>query len=120
MPIDALHRLIAYGAVAGAAMGIGMSAYLVATKRAGGQAFERLQAGVVAALIVGAASGLVMLAAGERPADGLHLLYAVIAIALIPLVRSFLGRAWGRGPGALVLVAFVVLGAVLYRLFATG
>jgi hypothetical protein len=118
--MDLLHRLLSYGAVAGVAMGFGWSAILVLTRRAGGPAFERLQAGVVAILIVGTASGLVMLASGARPAEGLHLLYAVIAIALIPLARSFLGRAGGRRAAALLLVAFVVLGAVVYRLFTTG
>jgi hypothetical protein len=118
--MDALHRLLAYAAVAGVVIGIGWSTTLVITRRAGGPAFERLQAAVVAALIVGVASGLIMIAAGARPAEGLHLLYAVIALALIPLARSFLGRAGGRAPAALLLVAFVVLGAVLYRLFTTG
>ncbi len=74
----------------------------------------------VSLVIVGAASGLLLLATGSRPADGLHLLYAFIAIALIPLARSFLGRTSGRRASGLLLVAFVVLGAVVYRLFTTG
>ena len=71
-------------------------------------------------VIIGAASGLLLLGSGSRPAEGLHLLYALIAIALIPLARSFLGRARGRGAGALLLAAFVVLGAIVYRLFTSG
>lgn len=118
--MDVLHLALAYAAVAGVATGIGWSAILVVTRRAGGPAFERLQAGIVAALIVAAASGLVRLATGASPADGLHLLYAALAIGLIPLARSFMGRAGGRGPAALLLVAFVVLGALVYRLFTTG
>ena len=49
------------------------------------------------------ASGLVLLAVGARPAEGLHLLYAIVAIALIPLARSFLGpgeRPRRRGPAS--------------------
>ena len=88
--------------------------------RAGGEAFVRFQAGVVSLLVVAAASGLVLLAGGARPTDGLHLLYALLAIALVPLARSFLTRANHRGANVLLLVAFVVLGGVLYRLFATG
>lgn len=118
--MDALHLVLAYGAVAGAAIGIGWSAILVITRRAGGPAFDRFQAAVVAALIIGAASGLLRLASGASPVDGLHLLYAAIAIGLIPLARSFMGRAGGRGPAALLLVAFVVLGALVFRLFTTG
>lgn len=117
--MDLLHRLLAYGAVVGVVIGIAWSAILVTTRHAGGPAFERLQATVVAVLIVGAASGLMMLAAGSRPADGLHLFYAAIAIALVPLARSF-SRANVRSSALLLLVAFVLIGAVTYRLFTIG
>ena len=118
--MDGIHRLLAYGIVAVTGAGIGWSVLLVVAGRAGGPAFERFQAAVVSLLVVGAASGLVLLATGARPADGLHLLYAMVVIALIPLARSFLGRANGRAAVALMLAAFVVLGAVVYRLFTTG
>lgn len=118
--MDGIHLLIAYGAVAFTVAGIGWSLLLVFAGRAGGLAFERFQAAVVSVLVVGAASGLVLLATGERPADGLHLLYATVAIALIPLARSFLGRTRARAGAALLLAAFVVLGGVAYRLFTTG
>jgi len=80
----------------------------------------RFQAAVVSLLVVAAASGLVVLAGGARPVDGMHVLYALVAVALVPLARSFLTRANDRGTNLLLLVAFVVLGGVLYRLFATG
>ena len=118
--LNALHLVLAYAAVVGVVVGIAWAAVLVITQRPGSPAFERFQAAVVAVVIVGAASGLVRLASGARPADGLHLLYAAIAIGLIPLARSFMGRASGRGPAVFLLVAFVVLGAVLFRLFTTG
>jgi hypothetical protein len=118
--LDGIHGLLAYAIVAVTAFGIGWSVVLVVVGRAGGPAFERFQAAVVSLLVVGAASGLVLLAAGARPADGLHLLYAIVTIALIPLARSFLGRANARATTALLLAAFVVLGGVVYRLFTTG
>ena len=118
--MDTIHRVISYAAVAGIAVGIGWSVLLAASGRAGGPTFERFQAAVVSVLIVAAASGLLLLGSGARPADGLHLLYAVIAIALIPLARSFLGRTSGRRATAFVLAAFVALGAIGYRLFTTG
>jgi len=107
--LDGIHRLLVYAGVAITVAGIGWSLLLVFTGRAGGPPFERFQAAVVSVLAVGA-----------RPADGLHLLYATVAIALIPLARSFLGRANGRAAAALMLAAFVVLGGVVYRLFTTG
>ncbi len=117
---NAIHLVLAYVVVGAVVGGVGWSAVLAMTGRAGGAAFERFQAAVVSLLVVAAASGLLLLAAGARPTDGLHLLYAAVAIALIPLARSFFGRAGGRGATVLLLVAFVVLGAVVYRLFATG
>ena len=45
---------------------------------------------------------------------------AIVAIALIALARSFLGRTNGRAAAALLLAAFVVLGGLLYRLLTTG
>lgn len=118
--LDGIHRLLAYGAIAITVAGIGWSLLLVFAGRAGGPAFERFQSAVVSLLIVGAASGLALLAAGARPAESLHLLYASVSIALIPLTRSFLGRANARAAGALLVAAFVVLGGIVYRLFTTG
>jgi hypothetical protein len=118
--LDEIHRLLAYVAVVIIAAGIGWSLLLVFAGRAGGPAFERFQAAAVSVLFIGAASGLVMLATGARPAEGLHLLYAIVAIALIPLARAFLGRANARAAGALLVAAFVVLGGIVYRLYTTG
>lgn len=117
---DTVHALLADTAVAAVALGIGWSALLALTGRGGGAPFGRYEAISVGLVAVAAASGLVLIATGAQPADGLHLLYAVVATAAIPLARSFFGGARGRGAGAAALVAFVVLGAVLYRLFTTG
>ena len=118
--LDLIHRLLAYGAAAAAAGGIAWSLVLVVSGRPAGPRFERYQAAVVSVFVVGAASGGLLMLAGSRPTEGLHLLYAVIAVAVIPLARSFLGRAGDKRAAALLLVAFVVLGAVTYRLFTTG
>jgi hypothetical protein len=115
-----MHRLIAYVAIAFIAAGIGWALLLAVAGRAGGAAFERFQAAVVSLLFVGSASGAILLATGARPADGLHLLYAAIALAVVPLARSFQSRPSGRGTVGVLLAAFVVLGAVLYRLLTTG
>jgi|SRR3990170_1427947 len=118
--MDAIHRLLAYGAVAGIVIGIGWSLVLTVSPRRALPAFEWLQAAVVSVLIVGAASGLVLLFTGPPPAETLHFVYALVALAIIPLARSFLGPGSARRLGLLLSVAFVVLGAVVYRLFTTG
>lgn len=118
--METIHHVIAFGAVAIVAIGIGWSFVLAVTKRTAGSSFERFQAAVVSLLIVAAASGVLLLISGARPAEGLHLLYAAIAIAIIPLARSFFGRASAGRAAALMLVVFAVLGGVVYRLFTTG
>lgn len=118
--MDVLHLALAYLAIAGVVAGVAWSAVLAVSGRAGGPAFVRFQAAVVSVLVVAAASGLILLFLAEAPTDGLHLLYAAVAVALVPLARSFLGRASGREAAGLLLVAFAVLGGVVYRLFTTG
>lgn len=118
--MDAIHRLLAYATAAAAIGGIAWSLILVPRSRRSGAGFERYQAAVVSLIIVGAASGALILTAGARPADGLHLLYAALALAIIPLTRSFLDRTGERRAALLLLAAFVVLGAIIYRLFTTG
>ena len=118
--LDTIHRLLGYGAAAAAVIGLLWSLALVATGRPGGARFEQLQAAVVSVFLVAAASGGLLLVSGSRPGDGLHLVYAVVALAVIPLARSFVGRMNARPAAALLLLGFVVLGAVTYRLFTTG
>lgn len=120
MGVDGIHRVLSFGIVAITMAGLGWSILLVFAGRPGGPAFERFQAAAVSALIVGAASGLFLFAIGARPAEGIHLLYAVVAIAVVPLTRSFIGRAKGRAGAALLLAAFIALGGIEYRLFTTG
>jgi hypothetical protein len=117
--MDTIHRLLAYAAAAGTGFGIAWSLVLLATARPAGPRFERFQAAAVSLFVVAAASGVLLLLAGFRPGEGLHLLYAAIALAVIPLARSFLGQTSARGAVALLLVAFGVLGAMTYRLFTT-
>lgn len=118
--MDGFHRLLAYAAVATTAVGIVWSLLLIDRQRPDVPGFERLQATVVSLIIVGAASGTVLLVMGAQPADPLHLLYAAIAVVVIPLARSFAGRTIERRSAILLLAAFAALGAIIYRLFTTG
>lgn len=118
--LEVIHRLIAYGAIPLIVAGIGWSIFLVAARRPGGAAFDTFQAAVVSVLFVGSVSGAILLATGERPTDGLHLLYAAVAVAMVPLARSFTARSSERATAALLLAGFVVVGALVYRLITTG
>lgn len=118
--MDAIHLVLAYGALAATIVGVAWSLLRLARGRPEASGFVRFQAAAVSLIIVGAASGVLMFLAGARPAEGLHLLYSAIAVAIIPLARSFVGRTSSRGAALLFFVAFVVLTAVTYRLFTTG
>jgi len=101
-------------------VGIVWSLVLVATGRPGGPRFEQAQAAVVSVFVIAAVSGGLLLLTGSRPPESLHFLYALVALAVIPLARSFQDRTRARSAAVLLLVAFVALGAVTYRLFASG
>lgn len=118
--IEVLHLVLAYLAAGAVVAGVGWSAGLALLDGAGGPNFDRFQAGIVSVFVVAAASGGVLLALGARPSDDVHLLYAAVAVALIPLARSFFGRAVGRRAAVLLVVVFIVEGGVLVRLFGTG
>jgi hypothetical protein len=117
--MESLHRILGYVAVAAVVAGIGWSVAVVRNPAFGGQRFARFQALVVALLLVSSIAGIGILISGTQPSESLHLVYAAIAIALLPLARSFIPET-DRRRSIAALAAFVVLGFVLYRLFATG
>lgn len=118
--VEALHRILAYLAAGAVGLGIVWAVVLVARRRPAGRTFEAFQAAVVSVLVVGAAAGLILVATGVGPVEPLHLLYATIAIAAIPVARSFAGRGGPRAQQLAIAAAFVVLGFMVYRLFATA
>lgn len=120
MTIERIHEALGYLAIGVAVAGVVWAAALALARRPAPAVFERFQAAVVSTVIVGAASGALLVAVGETPRDGLHLLYAGVAIVCIPLARSFGRRDDSRRGAMLLLVAFIVLAAVLGRLASTG
>lgn len=117
--MELAHRVIAYAAVAAVAVGVVWSLALAARSRAGDRIFERYQLLVVGLFLVAGAVGGLLLVTGARPADDLHLLYAAVAIGLIPLARSYVPEG-GRRRNIVILLAFLALGGVVFRLFGTG
>lgn len=118
--VEGLHRALAFLAVGAVGLGVVWALVLAARRRPAGRLFEAVQAAVVSALIVAAASGLVLVATGIRPAAPLHVVYAAVAIVAIPAARSFAGRGGPRAQQLAIAAAFVVLGFMVYRLFATA
>ncbi len=117
--MEQVHLVLAWASVAAVALGIAWAAVLMVQRRRGGRQFVRYQAIVVLVVLLAAVAGAARLVTGGSPADNLHLLYGVVAVGAIPFARSFVaGRE--RRETLLVLVAFVVLAVVLFRLFATA
>lgn len=81
---------------------------------------ERLDQVVLLVLLVTSAGGLGVVAGGGGPANSLHYVYTVVALALLPLASTFTrGRSARVRAGATVVAAIVALVVVL-RLFQTG
>jgi hypothetical protein len=117
--VPTVHSILADAAVAAVAIAIIWCLILAVTARPGGRLFERLQTVVVLAIALASAAGAVTFALGARPTDGLHLVYGVVAMALLPLARSLRSGA-SRHDALLLLAACALLGGVLFRLFTTG
>lgn len=110
-----------------AILGVAAVTVLVAS-RSGNPALEavgagwvdRLRAALAILLVAEAAIGAVLFIRGARPAEWLHLVYGVAALAVLPLAGSL---AIGRSPTARTAViaggALVAL-ILLWRLVSTG
>lgn len=67
-----------------------------------------------------AAGGLGLLVGGARPHELLHFVYAVVALAALPISTSVSAR-WGPRRQAMATVIGALIGlAVIVRLFGTG
>ena len=117
--METIHRILGFGAVVAVAVGIVWPIVSMRSMAPRDRQFARFQALVVGLFIVAAVAGVGLLMTGGQPKEGLHALYAAIAIAVLPLARTFVPTTNGRA-GIAVVAGFVVLGFVLYRLFATG
>jgi hypothetical protein len=79
---------------------------------------DRVILGAVVLVVVGVASGLLILGTGGRPDDPLHLVYAAAALIVLPTAR-FWDRL-ERWRGAALGVGGVLLAALVLRLLQTG
>ena len=93
----------------------------VVRPREPGLVTERTRSAVVLLVGVSGASGLALIVTGHRPHEWLHLVYAVLALGLVPIadnaaseIRSARGRGLVRLAGGLVSLV------VLVRLAQTG
>ncbi len=117
--MEAIHRVLAYVSVAAVGVGILWSIALAMRPARDHRRFDRFGLIVSGLLVIAAAAGAAQLATGAGPREDLHLLYAVVAIGLIPLARSFVVGT-SRREGLVITAAYLALGGLLFRLFTTA
>jgi hypothetical protein len=66
------------------------------------------------------AAGLAMLVRSERPSEGLHFLYAILAFGLVPIADSITSNASPRRRALARLTGAMLALGIVARLFATG
>lgn len=118
--ITALHLFLAVASVAVMALaGLEASIRAVRVQPPGPRA-SRLEQIVLLLLGVTAASGLGMFVGGARPGEGLHLLYALLAFAVIPVTTLLAGKMSPRRRALATVIAALIGLVLLARLFMTG
>ncbi|HEY8868126.1 MAG TPA: hypothetical protein VIM30_01900 [Candidatus Limnocylindrales bacterium] len=81
---------------------------------------DRLENGLVLVLGVTIAGGLGLLIGGARPGEMLHLVYAIVALGMLPTANHLARRADPRGRGAAGFIGGLITAVVILRLFQTG
>ncbi|HEV3230889.1 MAG TPA: hypothetical protein VG245_01410 [Candidatus Dormibacteraeota bacterium] len=74
----------------------------------------------VAMVAIGAALvGLLLLATGHQPKDGLHLMYGAVAVLVVPAAAGYTRRRPALA-GLHRLIAALILAGIMFRLYATA
>jgi hypothetical protein len=88
--------------------------------RGGSQWTERLRIGLTAVIGLQVAAGALELATGARPTEGLHLLYGLAALGVLPLAANFASDAPPGARAWVQVAACAVLLLLAWRLASTG
>lgn len=71
-------------------------------------------------LLIQVALGALGYLSGARPGEGLHLLYGIVILAVLPLASSFAADAPPRAHSGVLAVAGLVVVLLAWRLLSTG
>jgi heme A synthase len=115
-PLHALLGSVAMAVAALFAIGAAVAAWL----DRGHRLVRRAGLAVSAVLVIEVLVGAVLYLGGARPAEGLHLLYGLVILAVLPFASSFASEAPPRSyTGALAVGGLVIL-LLAWRLLSTG
>lgn len=120
MDLAIVHRSMAFGVV-GIVLLVGIeSASRAVTRRPPGRLSAWLSAIASLALVVTIGFGLALLFGGSQPAESLHFMYAVLALAAIPIVQAYVPKDNPRRLGWATLLGVLLTLVLIWRLFSTG
>ena len=64
--------------------------------------------------------GALLFATGDRPAEGIHVLYGALVAGVLPLAHGFSSEAPAKARAGVLAIAAVVTFGLLWRLVDTG
>jgi hypothetical protein len=115
-----LHVILALASLTVMALVAGEGAVRLVVARPPGR-LAAVGSGTVTILLgMTSAGGLALLLGGRRPSEWLHLVYALLALVLIPFADSLMSQASPRRRALARLLGALVALVVTARLFATG
>lgn len=116
-----LHLLLAIATILAVLAATGEGAIRLARKTPAGDAAWRTLIAVLISAGLTALGGLALLISGEHPKEWLHLLYAALAIGLIPFAdNASISMPSNRSRGLYRFAGGLVCLVILTRLFVTG
>lgn len=120
MDVVALHRYLALASVA-AVVAVGTEGLVrAAWARAPGALAGWASTLALFAFVMTIAGGLGLFVSGARPKEMLHLVYAALVLAAIPLANSLSAKASPRLRGLATASGAIIALVVVWRLFSTG
>jgi hypothetical protein len=118
--VSQLHGFLGLMALVLAVMAAGWSIGLALAARPPGRLFVGNLVWVVIGVVLAAATGGLVAVAQQPPDDPLHVVYGVIALALLPGAALVAMNRPESQRSAVLSVAGVVLAILLFRLIETG
>jgi hypothetical protein len=118
--VTEVHGLLGRLAIVLTLVAGGWAIGLAAARRVPGRLFVGNLVWVVLAVAAAALTGAAVLLSSGPPADALHLLYGLLALALLPAAALVSAARPARQQAAAMAIACVVLAILLFRLVQTG
>ncbi len=115
-PLHALLGSIVMAVAALFVVGAGVATWL----DRGHDLVRRAVLAMGAILVIQVLAGVVLYLGGTRPAEGLHLLYGVVIVAVLPFASSFASEAPPRSYSGAAAIAGMLILLLAWRLLSTG